>query len=52
MIVALVTSTTWYFVRGEFANTPIINEVEPMLVGMVAAFLIHSFSLAFRVYKI
>ena len=52
MIAALVTSATWYFVRGEFANTPIVNEVEPMLVGMVAAFLIHSFSLAIRVHKI
>jgi len=41
MITALVTSTTWYFVRGEFANTTILNEVEPMLVGMVAALLIH-----------
>ena len=41
MIAALATSTTWYFVRGEFANTTILNEVEPMLVGMVAALLIH-----------
>jgi len=41
MITALVTSTTWYFVRGEFAATPIINAVEPMLVGLLAAILIH-----------
>ncbi|MGB5850214.1 MAG: hypothetical protein WBH40_17125, partial [Ignavibacteriaceae bacterium] len=41
MITALVTSTTWYFLRSEFTNTPIINEVEPMLVGMLAALVIH-----------
>jgi len=52
MIAALVTSTTWYFVRDWFAHTPILNEVEPMLVGMVTALLVHLLSLAFRVYKI
>jgi len=41
MITAFVTSTTWYFIRGEFSNTPFINEVEPMLVGLFFAFLIH-----------
>jgi SSS family solute:Na+ symporter len=41
MITALVTSTTWYFVRGEFANIHIVNEIEPMLVGMVASLVLH-----------
>jgi len=41
MIAALVTSTTWYIVRGEFENTPIINEIEPMLIGLFFALLIH-----------
>ncbi|MFC2119451.1 sodium:solute symporter [Bacteroidota bacterium] len=51
MIAALAASSTWYFIRGEFVNLPIANEIEPMLVGMVAALIIHSFSLAFRVNK-
>ena len=41
MITAFVTSTTWYFVRVEFVNIPFINEIEPMLVGLVFALLIH-----------
>jgi len=41
MLTALVTSTTWYFIRGEFSNTPFLNEVEPMLVGLFFALIIH-----------
>jgi len=48
MITALVTSTTWYFIRDEFANIPFINEIEPMLVGLVFAFLIHLIGLFSR----
>ncbi len=45
MITALVTSTTWYFIRGKFANIPFINEIEPMLVGLLFAIIIHLSSL-------
>ncbi len=48
MITALVTSTTWYFVRSEFANTTIINEVEPMLVGLFFALFLHLIGLFSR----
>jgi len=41
MITALVTSTTWYFVSVEFANTPFINEIKPMLVGLFFAIFVH-----------
>ena len=41
MITAFASSTTWYFLRSEFANTPILNEIEPMLVGVVVALVIH-----------
>jgi len=51
MIAAFAASTTWYFIRGELVNIPIVNEIEPMLVGILIAFLIHLFSLAFRVNK-
>ena len=52
MISAITLSSIWFFIRSNFETVPIINELEPMLVGMVAALLIHLFSLAFRVYKI
>jgi SSS family solute:Na+ symporter len=41
MIGAFLSSTIWYFVRNEFANTKILNEVEPMLVGIIVAIVIH-----------
>jgi SSS family solute:Na+ symporter len=41
MIVAFLSSTTWIFLRNEFANYSILNEVEPMLVGLIVAILIH-----------
>jgi len=52
MISSIILSSIWFFMRSNFDTVPIINELEPMIVGMVAAFLIHLFSLAFRVYKI
>jgi len=41
MITAFVSSTVWYFLRNEFTNVVVINEVEPMLVGLVFSFGIH-----------
>jgi SSS family solute:Na+ symporter len=41
MIAAFVTSTVWYFVRNEFANITLLKEVEPMLVGLFIAILVH-----------
>jgi SSS family solute:Na+ symporter len=41
MIAAFLSSTIWYFFRGEFANIPVLSEVEPMLVGLFFALLIH-----------
>ncbi len=52
MISAITLSTIWFFIRSNFDTVPIIKELEPMLVGMFSAFLIHLFSVAFRVYKI
>jgi len=52
MISAITLSSIWFFIRSNFDTVPIINELEPMLVGTFSAFLIHSFSLAFRAYKI
>ena len=41
MITAFVSSTVWYFLRNEFTNVVVINEVEPMLVGLAFSFGIH-----------
>ena len=41
MIAAFLSSTIWYFVRSEFASTQFLNEIEPMLVGLLFALLIH-----------
>jgi solute:Na+ symporter, SSS family len=41
MMTAFVSSTVWYFLRNEFTNVVVINEVEPMLVGLLFAIIIH-----------
>jgi len=41
MITAFLSSTIWYFIRNVFVETPIPNEIEPMLVGLVIAIIIH-----------
>ena len=45
MITAIVVSTGWYFLRNEFSSIPVINEVEPMLVGLAFALGIHVFGI-------
>lgn len=41
MITAFVSSTVWYFLRDEFTNVVVKNEVEPMLVGILFSLGIH-----------
>jgi SSS family solute:Na+ symporter len=48
MVSAFVTSTVWYFIRSEFSDITLVNELEPMLVGLVFAFIIHVAGLFFR----
>ena len=48
MITAFVSSSIWYFLRNEFSSIPVINEVEPMLVGLAFALLIHSIGIFIR----
>ena len=45
MVSAVAASTTWYFVRESFSSVQVINEIEPMLVGLSVAFFIHIISL-------
>lgn len=41
MTVAFLSATIWYFVRDNFSEVIILNEIEPMLVGLFFASLIH-----------
>jgi SSS family solute:Na+ symporter len=41
LIAAFAGSTIWYFIRGSFATVQIVNEIEPMLVGIVIASVVH-----------
>lgn len=45
---AVVLSVSWYFIRGNFLNVKIIGEIEPMLVGLTGAILIHLYGLVNR----
>ncbi len=41
MILAVLCSLTWYIVRDNFSDITIINEIEPMLVGLFVSIVIH-----------
>ncbi|MBK9099683.1 MAG: sodium:solute symporter family protein [bacterium] len=41
MTAAFISATIWYFVRDKFSEVIILKEIEPMLVGLVFAFLTH-----------
>jgi SSS family solute:Na+ symporter len=45
MLTAFVSSSIWYFLRNEFSSIPVINEVEPMLVGLAFSLGIHVFGI-------
>ena len=44
MIIALLSGTFWYFIRQSFSNT-IFYEIEPMLIGLASAVIVHLFGL-------
>jgi solute:Na+ symporter, SSS family len=45
---AFISSTAWYFVRNEFVNVHILNEIEPMLVGLFISTTIHFIGLLIK----
>jgi SSS family solute:Na+ symporter len=45
MITAITLNSIWFIVRSNFDTVPIINELEPMLVGLFFAFLFHLIAL-------
>jgi SSS family solute:Na+ symporter len=48
MIIAIGASIIWYFLRSNFNNTPILNALEPMIVGLFIALVIHSIGIIQR----
>ena len=46
MIMAVLGSTLWFFLRTEIVvNIYFVNEIEPMIVGLVLSLIIHTFGL-------
>ncbi len=43
MSAAIISSLLWYFIRDEFSEVVVLNELEPMLVGIICAAGIHTF---------
>lgn len=41
MISAVVCSFIWLLIRNNFSEIPVINEIEPMLVGLLVSVVIH-----------
>ncbi len=41
MISAVASSIAWYFIRDEFFNNSFLYDIEPMLVGLLVAVIIH-----------
>ena len=48
MIAAFSASTVWYFLRSEFADIAVLNDVEPMLVGLGFSVGIHLYGHLFK----
>lgn len=48
MIAAFISSTVWYFLRSAFANISVVNKIEPMIVGLSVAIIIHLSGLIFK----
>jgi SSS family solute:Na+ symporter len=42
MVTAVSTSIAWYFVKDNFSTVPVISILEPMIVGLIFAIIIHA----------
>jgi len=41
LLAALISSVFWMIIRPQFLNAPVLSEIEPMIVGLAAAVIIH-----------
>jgi SSS family solute:Na+ symporter len=48
MIIAVGSSITWYFIKEKFSTVPIVNLLEPMIIGLFFAILIHVIGLWYK----
>lgn len=49
MIIAVMGSTLWFFLRSEIVtNIYFVNEIEPMIVGLVLSIIIHTIGLIIK----
>ncbi len=49
IIMAVILSVSWYFIRATFiSNNSFLSEIEPMLVGLIGAVLIHLWGIIFK----
>ncbi len=51
MLGAVGSSVSWYYIRPLFINSKIITEIEPMLVGLSIAILIHSYGILLKKFS-
>jgi SSS family solute:Na+ symporter len=48
MIMAVGTSTTWYVIKEKFNTVPVINTLEPMIIGLLFAIAVHLMGLCYK----
>ena len=48
MIIAVGTSISWYFLKEKFSAIPIVNSLEPMIIGLFFAVAIHVIGLCYK----
>ena len=48
VILAFSVSLCWMLVRDRFSSVPVINELEPMIMGLFVAVIIHLWALLFQ----
>ena len=48
MVTAVGASIAWYFLRNNFNNIPVINILEPMIIGLLFALSIHGIGMLYR----
>jgi SSS family solute:Na+ symporter len=48
MITAVGASIAWYYLRNNFSTIPVINILEPMIIGLFFALTIHSIGMLYK----
>jgi SSS family solute:Na+ symporter len=51
MVTAVIASIAWYYFRNKFSTIPIINILEPMIIGLSFALTIHGIGIFYMKEK-